>query len=132
VLADAATEAIDGAEELGQNLLLVDVTVTAGAYNTPSDMVFQNQEPRLASRGDDGRELGQDIQAVLVLIDHALHTAYLAFHPAQPCQNLGLVMRVRCGTPPLGFSVRVDRFLICFAVEEWFGGWRLFFRIHGI
>jgi hypothetical protein len=33
-----------------------------------------------------GRHLGQDIYAVLVLLYHALQTAYLAFDPAEPVE----------------------------------------------
>ena len=46
-----------------------------------------------------GRELGQHVEAVLILFDHALHTAHLALHAAQAGHDLGLVMGVRCGGP---------------------------------
>lgn len=42
-----------------------------------------------------GCDLGQDIDAVLILFHHALQTAYLAFDPAEP---------VEVGVPVLGVT----------------------------
>src|SRR4051812_21562304 len=41
-----------------------------------------------------GGDLGEDVDAVLVLVDHSLQAADLSLDPAQPAQHLVLVGRV--------------------------------------
>ena len=46
-------------------------------------MVFKDKEAGLPYGGHDRRKLRQDIDAVLVLLHHALHAARLPLDPAQ-------------------------------------------------
>ncbi len=54
-LTDASTEAIDGPDQLGEQLLAVDlVRSQIGPENATAHMVLEHKQPRLTGGGDDG------------------------------------------------------------------------------
>jgi hypothetical protein len=58
-------------------------------------VILENQHPNTPGRRDDRRELGEDIDAVRVFLDHALDTPDLTLKPAQSCLNPALVLSIR-------------------------------------
>lgn len=57
-LADAATEAVNRADQLGQQLLPIAFAMRVlRSQHAATDMVLQHQQTGLPRRGDDGREL---------------------------------------------------------------------------
>jgi hypothetical protein len=65
-----------------------------GSENAAPHVILEHEQSRLAGRGDDGRELSQHVETVLILFHHPLHAAHLALHAAQAGHDLGLVMSV--------------------------------------
>src|SRR5215207_3728914 len=59
-----------------------------------ADVAVQQPQGDLVEGGLDGRDLGDDVDAVLVLVDHAGHAADLALDAAQPGLELLLVHAV--------------------------------------
>src|SRR4051794_34275154 len=53
-------------------------------------MVVEEAERNLVERGLDRGDLREDVDAVAVRLDHALHAANLALDPAQPLEELVL------------------------------------------
>ena len=101
-LADAAGKTFDGAGELVEDGLAV---FGARAHDAAADVVLEDEEACCAQGGDDCRDLGEDIDAVLVVLNHPADAADLALDPAQAGEDLGLVVGVR--------GVRGDRVAWC-------------------
>ena len=53
-------------------------------------MVVEQAQRNLVERGLGSADLGEDIDAVAVLLDHALDAADLTLDPSQPREQLGL------------------------------------------
>src|SRR5262245_61633041 len=60
------------------------------AFDAMPDMVAQHLLLDLAQRGTHRADLGHDVDAVAILIDHAREPADLAFDPFQAFQRRGL------------------------------------------
>ena len=60
----------------------------------------------LLERGLDGGDLGEDVDAVGVLVDHPLQTADLALDPAQPVVERARVGLHGASIPPAGTGIR--------------------------
>src|SRR5690606_16449276 len=74
---------------------LVDGRVAFGVLDRPRDaapgVVFEKHQSHLVEGRLHRGDLDQDVDAVLVLLDHPADAAHLAFDPLQPPQQLGLV-----------------------------------------
>ena len=68
----------DGGHEL---VGLVRLLVVGGAHHAVPRVVVQQAERDLVERGLDGGDLRQDVDAVAVVLDHALDAAHLALDP---------------------------------------------------
>src|SRR4029450_7610162 len=75
--------------DLGVAAARLDLLADAAA-----DVAVQQPQRHLVEGGLDGRGLGDDVDAVLVLVDHAGHAADLALDAAQPGLELLLVHAV--------------------------------------
>ena len=58
------------------------------------DVILEQLRADLLERGLDGRDLGQDVDAVAILVDHPLDAAHLPFDPVQALDDQVLVLRV--------------------------------------
>src|SRR5215207_10012816 len=75
-------EALDG----GGELLYLLVGVLAFLYGLPDavlDVVLEQDGANLLERRDDAGDLGEDLQAVGLLVHHPLHAPHLAFDPLE-------------------------------------------------
>src|ERR671913_1534780 len=73
-------EALDG----GGELLYLLVSVLALLYGRPDAVLYvvlEQDGADLLQRRDDAGDLGQDVDAVVLLVDHPLHTAHLTLDP---------------------------------------------------
>jgi Domain of unknown function (DUF4173) len=59
-----------------------------------ADVVVEDLEGEALERGRDGADLRQHVDAVAVILDHALDPAHLAFDPVQPLHQRVLVVAV--------------------------------------
>src|SRR5512133_2658196 len=97
------TGASQGAESAAQDPVhhleqLVDLGVAAARLDlladAAADVAVEQPQRHLVEGGLDGRDLGDDVDAVLVLVDHAGHAADLALDAAQAGLELLLVHAV--------------------------------------
>src|SRR5215211_3651386 len=109
-LADGSGEPLDRLAELGEHGLAV---FLRGVEDAAADVVFEDEETGGTGGSDDGGELGQNVEAVLVLLDHPLDAPHLALHPAQARQDLRLVGSVGGRVAVAVVAVRVWRGLGC-------------------
>src|SRR6202035_3947984 len=70
-------------------------------------MVVQQADSHRLQRLSRRRDLRQDVDAVLVLVDHLLQTAQLTFDPAQPPEIALLVLGVSVHDTLHGSAVRL-------------------------
>src|SRR4051794_31333930 len=104
-------ECVSGADQAGDRVArLLDLLVGARAAlgdgvgdAVPEVLVEQRQGHRLQRPGRGG-DLRQDVDAVLVLVDHALQPADLTFDPAQATQVRLFVVGVTVHRRPPGFG----------------------------
>ena len=84
---------------------LVDFFVTfaavVGLHDAVTEVFVEQAEADILKCLGDGRDLGQHVDAVLVVIDHPLDTPYLPFDPGQPAGVIVLVERVPAHVVPL-------------------------------
>lgn len=99
-LAGGSGEALDGSRQFFQNVLTVGVAVLAGAKHAASEVVLKDEETGSTGGCHNRGELRENVEAVLILLDHPLHTPDLPLHSAQPGQDLGLIAGVRGGLTP--------------------------------
>src|SRR5204863_6253969 len=83
----AAQQPAHGAHELVGALALLRLRGTDDAVVR---VIVQQPERDLVQRRLDGRDLGEDVDAIAVLLDHALDAADLALDAAQAGQELVL------------------------------------------
>lgn len=57
------------------------------AFHAMRDVVLQNLLLYATKRGSDGRDLGDDVDAVTVVSDHARESAHLSLDAAEPPQT---------------------------------------------
>src|SRR5207237_10767863 len=91
-------EAANGREEL-LRLLARSPLVTGGERlrHAVLDVVVEDRDGEALERGRDGAELGQDVDAVPVVVDHALDPPHLALDPVQAGDDGLLVLGVPVG-----------------------------------
>ena len=97
-------EALDGLEEL--TALLLGVLPVAGgerARDAVLDVLFEHLQRHRLESGVDGAELGEDVDAVAVVLDHLGDAPHLALDARQALEELVLVRRVAIG---LGLGCR--------------------------
>src|SRR5437764_2829960 len=85
----AAQQAPDGAHELVGQLLRRSLSIAFD--DAVMGVIIKESEGDLVERRLDGRDLGDDVDAVAVLVDHPLDAANLAFDSPQP--GLKLILR---------------------------------------
>ena len=82
-------------------LFLLGAALSGGVDDTVAHVVVkEHQRHRLQGAGHSGH-LGQDVDAVGVLVDHARDAPHLALDPSEPCQDVCLVARVSGHRPLL-------------------------------
>jgi hypothetical protein len=91
----AAHEPRDCGHEL---VALVGGVVGFRAGDAMTGVVVEQAERDLVERGLHGGDLGEDVDAVTVVVDHALNAAYLAFDALET----GLELIFRCAVPAHG------------------------------
>ncbi len=79
-------EAADGGHQLGR--LLVALLRGVGPEHAVSGVVVEQPERDLVESGLGGADLGQDVDAIAVVLHHALDSADLALDPAQSREEL--------------------------------------------
>ena len=84
-------QALDGAHQLGGALV---GAVLAAADDAMVGVVLEQAERDLVERGLHGRDLGDDVDAVAVLVDHLLDAAHLPLDPPQALLQRLLVVAV--------------------------------------
>lgn len=68
--------------------------VRVGTDHTVVSVVVEQSQGDLVKRGVDCGQLGQDVDAVAIVLDHALDAADLSLDPAQALEELVLARRV--------------------------------------
>ena len=71
---------------------LIGLAFLDGVDDTALDVILEEKQPDLVQGRLDGVDLGQDIDAVLVFVDHARDSADLSLDAVQPRCQLGLVL----------------------------------------
>src|ERR1700693_899923 len=74
-------------------------------------VVAQQLERNALERGAGRVDLGEDIDAVPILLDHFLDTSHLSLDASEPCLDLPLVLRIAWHwsiIPPIGIVVPVS------------------------
>src|SRR2546422_9527613 len=103
-------DALDG---IDQFLHLGLVALADRGRHTAFDMVLEQQQPDLVDGGLDGVDLGQDVDAVGLLIDHPRDAADLAFDATQSGQERVAILRITwfhtCHHTPGGYISRRGR-----------------------
>ena len=72
------------------------------AHHAVARVLVEEPERDLVQRGVDRRDLGEDVDAVAIVLDHALDAADLALDPAQALEQLVLGGGVSAGGRRLG------------------------------
>ena len=72
----------------------VGLAVLGRRADTALDVVLEHQDRQRIDRGPQGGGLLQDVDAVLLALDHPGDAADLTLHPRQAAHELGLVLRV--------------------------------------
>src|SRR5215211_6927884 len=75
------------------------------ATHAVAQVVVQQQHRDPAQGGVDRRDLGEDVDAVGVLVDQPLQAADLALNPAQAGLQLVLVRRIAPHPQPLSYAL---------------------------
>lgn len=76
-----------------------------GAGDAAAHVILEHEQAGLPGGSDDGRELGEHVETVLILFDHPLHAAHLAFHAAQAGEDLRFVMGIGGRAPRLSPNI---------------------------
>jgi hypothetical protein len=77
-------QARDGGARLCHELIAFQPLSLASPRNAIAYVVLEQTHRNTLERAVGGRDLGQNIDAVTVLLNHALEAPYLAFDPSQP------------------------------------------------
>ena len=77
-----------------------------GLRHAVAEVIFDQAEGDGLQRPGHGRDLGQDVDAVGVVLDHALEPAHLALDAAQPLEVSIFVLRVPAHDPTVGDASR--------------------------
>src|SRR5690606_22553599 len=94
-------ETLEDVRQLGDGGVGIAFTLLDGPRDAAARMVFQQDEADLVQRGPHGRNLDEDVHAVLVLFHHALYAPHLSLDAAQALEDRLFVLLVGChGTPP--------------------------------
>src|SRR5512138_3725737 len=92
---------------------LLGPTVAGALAHAVPGMPVEQAECHLVQSGLDGSDLGEDVDAVTVVLDHPLDATYLALDAAEPAVELllgGGVAAFGCHAPSLPpYGVRVSR-----------------------
>src|SRR5512133_4165172 len=65
----------------------IDALLALGAHDAMACVVVEQAERDLVERGAHGADLGEDVDAVAIVLDHALDAADLAFDAAQALEE---------------------------------------------
>src|SRR5829696_509687 len=106
-----AREAVDGFEELTA-LLRCDVRVARleGARDAVVHVLVEDLERDALEGSRGGRDLGEDVDAVALVLDHPLDPAHLSLDPVQPLDERVLLFHVPvCQVSSLGLEKRRSR-----------------------
>jgi hypothetical protein len=85
------TKPLDGCSKLGEHLFLLQMPVLTCPHDAAMNVLLEHKKARRPSGRHDRRDLREDVQTRLILLDHFLYTSDLPLHQAEAGENIRLV-----------------------------------------
>src|SRR5436190_24649 len=104
-----ARETLDGCQELTDLLVRLVATASHRIADAVVRMVGEEPEGDPVERLVDGGDLGQQVDAVRLILDHPSQPAHLSLDPREPAKHRLLVVHVAGSGRPLGHDRSIYR-----------------------
>lgn len=99
------TKPLDGCRKLGEHLFLIRMPVLTRPHDAAMNVLLEHKEARRPSGRHDRRDLREDVQTRLILLDHFLYTSDLPLDQAEADENIRLVRGMEWDCGPYSRSV---------------------------